>query len=165
MSTEGQRSCPVLFSVSHVCSWCFCNFRWFCFYEQQKNCKCMFLLYFNVSVGSLCIFVAVCRKEMLERVIHAQRQEHPLCWQHKGAGSWIFMALFHLTGFPSSHFSSTLQLSPVAHRLRGFPAIHGDLPGEWHPWGAVQTPLHLLQEQEWRRQLPWRFSIWRRHAG
>lgn len=51
MSTEGQRSCPVLFSVSHVSSWCFCNLRWFCFYELQKMCVSELPLYFCCRVS------------------------------------------------------------------------------------------------------------------
>jgi len=50
--------------------------------------KMYVLLYFNVSVISLCIFVAVPHKEMLKRVIHAQKQEHSVCGEKKkGAGS------------------------------------------------------------------------------
>jgi len=57
--------------------------------------KMYVLLYFNVSVISLCIFVAVPHKEMLKRVIHAQKQEHSVCGEKKkeqeAAYPWLYL--------------------------------------------------------------------------
>ncbi len=85
--------------------------------------KCVFTIFWCVSVGSLCIFVAMCHNEMLERVIHAQRQEHPLCWKHKGAGSCIFMAFISSLRLPVFSFliiSPLVSCSPSTMRVSSY---------------------------------------------
>ena len=58
--------------------------------------------------------------------------------------NWLCISSKRVNLVPLSHFSHT------AHRLWRLPALHGHLPGERHPRGAVSAPLHLLQEQDGR---------------